>query len=294
LRRHRAVLARTALGIGLGAGTRLAAGAPASDAGPYHLGNPVPREAMRELATDRPDKTEVPFTVDAGHFQLEMDLFSYSYDSLNVEGADRVEEAWAFGPINLKLGLLANLDAEVVFEAYREVQTTDRTGPTEAMTRRSGIGDTVLRAKLNFWGNDGGPTALGILPALKLPTSQDDLRSPHVGGGILLPFYAELPWELELGMGSGWGLFREEDAADYHHELVNSIGLGRRFGRYWSGYIEFWTLLDPDASADWEGTFDFGVNYWFTEDFKLDAGLNFGVTPAAPDWQPFLGLSWRY
>jgi hypothetical protein len=40
---------------------------------------------LRELSTDRPDKTERPFTVDAGHFQLEMDLFSYACDRHDPE-----------------------------------------------------------------------------------------------------------------------------------------------------------------------------------------------------------------
>ncbi len=40
----------------------------------YHLFNPTPVGRMREMSTDRPDKTESPYTVDAGHFQWEMDL----------------------------------------------------------------------------------------------------------------------------------------------------------------------------------------------------------------------------
>ena len=38
---------------------------------------------MREMSTDRPDKTESPYTVDAGHFQVEMDVLTYSYDRNN-------------------------------------------------------------------------------------------------------------------------------------------------------------------------------------------------------------------
>src|SRR5207247_8308607 len=40
----------------------------------YTLFNPTPRELMREMNTDRPDKTESPYTVDAGHFQVEADV----------------------------------------------------------------------------------------------------------------------------------------------------------------------------------------------------------------------------
>ena len=38
----------------------------------YTLFSPTPRDMMRELAADRPDTTESPFTVDAGHYQFEL------------------------------------------------------------------------------------------------------------------------------------------------------------------------------------------------------------------------------
>ncbi len=40
--------------------------AVAADKSGCHLFNPVPTKLLRELNTDRPDKTESPFTVDAG------------------------------------------------------------------------------------------------------------------------------------------------------------------------------------------------------------------------------------
>jgi hypothetical protein len=42
------------------------------------------------------------------------------------------------------------------------------------------------------------------------------------------------------------------------------------------------------------GTVDAGFTYALTEDIQLDAGVNIGVTRAADDWNPFLGLSWRF
>jgi len=41
----------------------------------YTLFNPTPRELVREMNTDRPDKTESPYTPDAGHFQIEAAAF---------------------------------------------------------------------------------------------------------------------------------------------------------------------------------------------------------------------------
>jgi hypothetical protein len=57
-----------------------AAGEGPVDKSQFHLFHPTPDALLREMATDRPDKTESAYTVDAGHFQVEMDLLSYTYD----------------------------------------------------------------------------------------------------------------------------------------------------------------------------------------------------------------------
>ena len=50
----------------------------AADKSQYTLFNPTPKEQMRPFNTDRPTKSNVPYTVDAGHFQIETDLeFSF-------------------------------------------------------------------------------------------------------------------------------------------------------------------------------------------------------------------------
>lgn len=43
----------------------------------YSVFKPVPRDSLREMETDRPDVSESPKTVDAGHFQIEADLFRF-------------------------------------------------------------------------------------------------------------------------------------------------------------------------------------------------------------------------
>ena len=80
----------------------------------YSLFNPVPVDHMRELNTDRPDLTESPFTVDAGHFQIEMDLANYTRDHDKSNGSDTRTDAWSFAPVNLKLGLTPDIDLQVV------------------------------------------------------------------------------------------------------------------------------------------------------------------------------------
>ena len=46
----------------------------------YRLFHPTPTADQREMSTDRPDQTESAYTVDAGHFQLEMDLVTATFD----------------------------------------------------------------------------------------------------------------------------------------------------------------------------------------------------------------------
>src|SRR3954469_16822345 len=76
------------------------------DKSQFNLFNPTPRDQMRELNTDRPDVTESPYTVDAGHFQLELSFVEYTYDD---DGGNQINE-FSLAPSNFKLGLLNNVD----------------------------------------------------------------------------------------------------------------------------------------------------------------------------------------
>ena len=276
------------------AGAAFSLGAPVLLADDGIFPEPAARAGLRTLSTDRPDKTETPFTVDPGHLQVEMDLFRYVHDREVSGGRERTTEEWAIGPVLVKLGVLDCLDLELGLEPYRAVRTEELEGGSAVETHQEGFGSLAVRGKLNLWGNDGGPTALGLLPFLVLPTSQDGLGANTPEGGVLLPFYLELPQDFELGMGTGAVWLQDDSGTGHHPELVNSVTLGRTFGKRVSAYVEFWTLLDPDRPEGWQGTFDFGVNLWLGPDLKFDAGLNLGVTDAAPDWNPFVGVSWRH
>src|ERR1039457_5478022 len=68
----------------------------------YALFNHVPNTLLRELSPARPDKTESPYSVDAGHFQLEMDFAKDTYDKSD----GTTTKAWNVAPVNTKVGLL--------------------------------------------------------------------------------------------------------------------------------------------------------------------------------------------
>src|SRR5205807_425866 len=73
---------------------------PSADKSSYHLFRPTPPSLMRELSADRPDKTDCPFTVDAGHFQVEMDLANLTYNRSRSSGGNLRLVGYEVAPLN--------------------------------------------------------------------------------------------------------------------------------------------------------------------------------------------------
>ena len=263
-----------------------------TDKSQYHLFNPTPRSLMRELATDRPDKTESPYTVDAGHFQVELDFLSYAQDRDQSGGGDTRVANYAVAPINLKVGLLNRVDFQLILETWNRVKTEDR--PAGTVVRQSGFGDVISRLKVNLWGNDGGPTAFSLMPFVKLPTNQDGLGNEAVEGGLILPLALALPREFSLGLMAEIDLNRSDRDGRYYPALVHTITLGHDLVGKLAGYVEFFSLVSTRNDAPWIGTVDLGLTYRFTPNTQLDAGVNLGVTSSADDINPFVGFSFRF
>ena len=276
---------------GLGVLPRVSSQAEAShDKRGYNLFNPTPDALLREFTTDRPDKTESPFTVDAGHLQAELDLLNYTYDRAN--GANETLKALSIAPINFKIGLLNNVDLQVVAETYNVEWTHDRNA--NSRTRSSGFGDVLLRCKINFWGNDGGSTAFGVMPFVKFPTNQDDLGNRAVEGGLILPLEIKLPGDWDLGAMVEIDHAQDSGSSDYHEEVIESVTISHDIIGKLGGYAELFSNLSTRRGADWIATFDFGFTYQLSRNVQLDAGLNVGLTEAADDLNPFVGISVRY
>ena len=267
-------------------------GEESQDKSRYNLFRPTPDALLRELATDRPDKTENPFTVDAGHFQLELDLVSYTSDRTRVDGADLTVQTLSVAPFNLKVGLTNNSDLQFIAETFTRQRTTDH----DAMTRRtmSGFGDIAVRWKVNFWGNDGGKTGLGMISFVKFPTNQDGLGNNAVEGGVIFPLEIKLAEDWDLGLMTELDYRQNSGSSAYHAESINTITIAHRIVGTLEAYIEFFSNVSGERNVEWIGTVDFGATYKFTPNVQLDAGVNLGVTESADDVNPFVGLTVRY
>lgn len=267
---------------------------PPADKSGYHLFNPVSPELMRDLSTDRPDTTESPYTVDAGHVQVELSFVDYTTDRNNDEPDTR--ESLAVAPMLLKIGLLNNADLQIGVDPYLWERSEDR--PTGASNSVDGFGDILLRLKVNLWGNDAasdaGDTAFAVMPFITFPTAGDELGSGNIEGGVILPLAVALPGEFSLGVMAEIDFIRS--AADDRHvvDFVHTMTLARPLLGELAGYIEYAGFMNFNGDEDYRGFFDTGLTYALTADVQLDAGIRVGLTEAADDFGVFVGLSLRF
>ena len=86
----------------------------------FTLLKPTPKEFTRELSTDRPDFTESPLTVDAGHVQVELSFVEYARNG-DGGGVDQ----YSVLPTNFKVGLLNQADMQFVIHPYQRGDADD-------------------------------------------------------------------------------------------------------------------------------------------------------------------------
>ncbi len=267
--------------------------APAKECEESHsLSRPTPREMLRPMSTDRPDATESPYTVDAGHAQIELEVLSYLSDRRNPErSSTRVRELSLFA-INLKAGVSSTVDVQLLLLPHSLVRTKDLA--TGASGESEGFGDVGLRVKINLWGNDEGKTAFAALPFVSFPTAEDGLGSGDFEGGVAFPLAVELGGE--FGFGAMLQLAAVRDAADagYVLEFVHTTTVSRAIAGDLSGFLEIAGAVTVESGSRWGVTLNFGFTYAVTEDLLLDLGANLGLTRAAPDVRVFFGVSRRF
>lgn len=260
------------------------AAVPATDKSAYSLANPTPDALLREMSTDRPDATEGPTTVDAGRVQLEMDFASFTRNRL--DGVRTTE--WGVVPFNVRIGIRHNFEAGVFVAPYVRQTEKPRSGPRET---HGGFGDVTFRTKFNFWGNDGGESAAGLILDLKLPTARRAIGNGAVEGAVTLPVLFELPAGWELGAMTRLDL-RHRDGGGRRAVWFNTATLGHELGsKNLSGYVELTSEAGDGAQV---ATLNLGVAWRVNPNTQFDLGGVFGLSRAADDARWFAGISRRF
>lgn len=263
------------------------------DKSTYTLFHPLPKKDWGEMRVDRPNKTQSPYIIDPGSHNLEFDIFTYTRDHDKHKGTNVKTKAYTVFAPTYRVGILHNLEFDALITSHIDVRTHDLIEHTK--TRQHGFGDTVLSIKYNFWGNSGNcPTAFGIVPGIKVPTNADDLGNHHVEGTVLLPLDVKISDKMSFGSMVGashvWG--------DTHRKYVWSFPISGNLSydctEKLTSYIELFAEKSTERGSRWDVTFDFGSTYALTDDWMIDAGMNIGLSKAADDFNPFIGMAVRF
>ena len=246
---------------------------------------PVQADVLPPICPDRPGKGTSPCTVEAGHFQAELDIYDGSFQ----HRGGITTTATTGGGLLLKYGVNDRLDVEAGMALW---QGTGRHG-AGVDTLQQGNGDLTLRAKWNT--GNSGPLAVFIQPFLKLPTATGGTGNGKVEGGFLIP--------LGYDLGGGWslGATPESDVTlnasghGYHAMLVNVFGINRALDNGLNLEAEIWTAQDFDpAATNAQASFDLCAALLADNDTQLDGGVNFGLNRATPDLQFYFGIARRF
>lgn len=254
---------------------------------PYSFLNPTPREFRRPLTADRPDATESPYSLNAGALQLELSFAEYTFDDNAAGQSDTVDVA----PFLLRYGLTENTDLQLTWTPYST--TSGDAGDAD------GIGDIGLRLKVNIYGNDRGPLAVGVLPFVTFPTGEDEIGSGNVEGGVIIP----VSYDLSEVIAEGWGVggqvqfdFSEDSDGEgtvggFAHTLVLGIPVSERIGLY----AEYIGEIALEQGDDYSPFFSTGATYAIDDDTQLDLGVVSGLdNDDTEDLRIFAGVTLRF
>jgi hypothetical protein len=262
------------------------------DKSQYTLFNPTPSNCMREFAPDRPDLTDNPFTVDAGHVQLEADLVNYSLSRPDPDGT--VTEKFLFGATDIRVGLTNNIEVDALVQPINAVHTQFVHPSRDDWA--AGPDTLEIGAKFNLYGNDTfeeGSIALGIRPFIEVPTAHNGVGEEDVEGGVSGLLAIKLSAKTELEMMTEYDVVKDEEGSGYHVEYFNSASYEYEWNSKLSIYFEVATLFGNEGPS---GIVQFGagVLYQPRENVQIDIGSNFGVTRASDRINPFLGITKRF
>jgi hypothetical protein len=272
----------------------------ASDAVPdkwqFTLLNPTPTANLRGMDTDRPNVTNTPHTIDAGHLQIETGLIDYTYDRTHSADITYRTDDFAFAASNFRLGVLNNLEINAVIVPYALDQTHDLSDKTSEYA--SGFGDTIVGAKLNLWGNEGGDatwlTGLALQPQFKFGTASNGLGNGRFEFSVPAPFLMNLPAGFHLSFQHGVSLQRNSANDGNVAGMQDSISIDRVLVGNLDLYLEYAAAVTTEKHTQAVQTLDVGGTYPFNDNITLDAGVALGLNNASPDLEVLAGISVRF
>ncbi len=149
--------------------------------------------------------------------------------------------------------------------------------------------------KVNFFGNDEGDQSLGAIGFAKIPTAPLGLGNGKPEYTLNVPFTTVLPQEFSLTVEPAVGLLRNKQNTGYQGDYQFLVNLNRPIlGKEVIAALELALDFPDDRPIGARHTLDPSLQWLITPNLQLDLGIYIGLTKAAPDWNPYVGISFRY
>ena len=250
---------------------------------------PTDKPKLRAFCADRPAQATLPCTVDRGHFQLETDVYSATYD----RSGGAVTDTYLFTNPTLKLGIADRTDVEVNIAPYEEVRSHEPGSPSSQTLY--GSGDLILRLKQNFFGDYRGPLALAVEPFAKVPTARAGIGNGAWEGGVVLPVAAAITKSIILNLSPEIDISKDRMGGGVHLAPVEIINVTWSLPANFTLSTELYARQDQDpVGVVTQCSADVALSLGLRDDLELDVGSNFGLNPQTPAVQGYIGMAKRF
>lgn len=257
------------------------------DSAHFSWRKPVPRNRLRELQPDRPGVTESPFTVDAGHFQLEMDALRLINSGSGNDDKTR-ELHLAYSMLKLGLSRRTDLQLEVPFYSVAKQRPADADDWQE---RHAGFGDVTVRVKHNFVGDDQlGTFAMSVIGYVRLP-SGGAVGDGATEYGVVLPIDVELSDKANLEAQLETDLNYDRETGQRYVRLVPSMALEYDFTDKVGLVTEAVAMWNTEQRR-WQTSANIAPIFKLTPNLQLDLGTHLALNRLT-DHEYFVGVTFR-
>lgn len=222
-----------------------------------------------DFVPGRPGDAESPISVPAGRWQIETEIASASLG----HGRDR---SWSVLQTDIRYGLAFGWDAEAIISPY--------VGEEVDGDRGEGLGDTTLRVRHTFSGQDGAGPAFALIGFITLPTGTNGQSDGAVEGGLISTGAFSL--SSADGLTYTAAVAAVSDGGEYTSDVFGGINLTHQFNDRLSAYGELFADCEGGETA---GAFNIGGAYLSDARTQWDLGVDLGLTRAADNARFFLG-----
>lgn len=233
--------------------------------------------------------TEVPTTAAVGALLVEIDLLTVATDRHTLDRDGVLYRSTSIGSAFVSTGLKERLDLQLGVDLWRE--ETAVSGGSEFSSH--GAGDTWVRMKWNFQGDEAEGPAWAVLPYVKLATGSDEISNGRHEPGVLIvygrPWSEKLMWQMNAGLD-----WLDDGGGGRDATVTLSSALTLTAGPGWSFYGELYGWTVTRQWDNWSGELGLGLIRAVGETGWVDVGCYVGLTRAAPDYAPAVRCGWQF